>query len=100
MTNEDRIKYSKAINVITYKIIERPFEESKPSDEQIEAMRLAIHAMNMMSYDTGRDMARKVAILNYHIENQSALLFKDKHTMDAMKTGVAAMKYLMDEAQE
>ena len=97
MTHEDRIKYSKAINVITYKIIDRPYDENVPTNEQLEAMRLAIHAMNMMAYDTGRSMTRLIAILNYHLENPNALLFRDKHTMEAMKTGVAAMRYLMND---
>lgn len=97
MTNEDRIMYRKAVNVLTTKIILRYYDESLPGNDQIEAMRLAIHAMNMMAYDTGKDVARKVAILKYHIDNPNALLFRDKHTMDAVKTGVEALKYMLEE---
>ena len=97
MTHEDRLRYSKAIDVITYKIIDRPYDENIPTNEQLEAIRLAVHAMNMMAYDTGRDMTRKVAILNYHLENPNALLFRDRHTTDAMTAGVAAMRYLINE---
>ena len=96
MTNEDRIMYRKAINVLTNKYILRYCVESLPGFDQLEAMRLAIHAMNMMSYDTGKDVARKVAILKYHVDYPNALLFRDKHTMDAVKAGVEAMKYMLE----
>lgn len=95
MTNDERIQYKKAINVIAYKIIERPYFESMPTNEQIDAIRLAVHAMNMMAYDTGRNMDRKIAILKYHLDNPNAMLFKDRYTQDAMSMGVAALKYLI-----
>ena len=100
MTQEERIRYNKAINVIIYKVIERPYDESMPTNEQLEAMRLGIHAMNMMAYDKGQDVKRKVAILNYHLENPNALLFRDRYTLDAMSMAVAAMRYMMNEMRE
>lgn len=100
MTQDERAKFSKAINVIAYKIIERPYFESMPTNEHLDAIRLAVHAMNMMGYDTGKDMHRHIAILNYHLANPNALLFKDRNTMDAMSMGIAAMRRLISQDDE
>ena len=98
MRSEDRIKYNKAINVITYKLIDSPEFERMPTNEQLEAIRVAVHAMNMMAYDLDRNLDREVAILNYHLAQPNALLFKDKNTMNALVQGVIAMKYIVEDA--
>ena len=95
MRSEDRIKYNKAINVITYKLIDSPEFERMPTNEHLEAIRVAVHAMNMMSNDIGRNLDREVAILNYHLSQPNALLFKDKNTTNALVQGVIAIKYIV-----
>lgn len=95
MTNDERLKINKAINVITYKIIDRPFDDAPPTYEMQDAMTAAVHAMNMMAYDTGRNMKREVAILEYHLRQPTACLVRDRYTMKAMSLAVTALKYQM-----
>lgn len=56
---------------------------------------LAINAMHLYSYDTGKNLDRQAAILSYHIANPNALLFKDEYTMDAMYKAVHAIRYTL-----
>lgn len=95
MTQDERLRYNKALNVIVYKIIERPYDENIPTNEQLDAMMLAVRALNLLAYDTGKDYARQIAILNYHIAQPNALLFRDRHTIQAMNSAVYAIRYLL-----
>lgn len=95
MTHDELMRYNKAINTINYKIIERPYDVTTPNTEQLDAMAVAVKAMELQAYDTGRSLKRQIAILTYHICQPSALLFRDKYTLDAMRCGIMAIKYLI-----
>ena len=95
MTQDERIMYNKAIYVIDYKIILRPNTVSEPSIEQLRAMQLASHAMEARMKETGKDLSKHIAVMNYHLAQPTALLFKDRHTIDAMTAGIFAIKWLM-----
>lgn len=95
MTQDERLKYNKAVNTIMYKILERPYDQNIPTNEQLEAMMYAVKAMNLLAYDTGRNLNRQIAILNYHIAQPNALLFRDRHTIEAMNQAVYAIKYML-----
>ena len=95
MTQDERIMYNKAINTIDYKIILRTHCIAEPTMEQLRAMQLAVHAMEEKMKETGKDLSRHIAVLNYHLAQPTALLFKDRHTIDAMTAGIYAIKWLL-----
>lgn len=100
MTADERIMYNKAINCIDYKIISRPHIVTEPSMEQYRSMQLAVHALEVQAKETGRDLSRHIAVLNYHLSQPTALLFKDRVTIDAMTAGIIAIKWLMGATEE
>ena len=93
MTQEDRIRYNKAITTIEREIIERPYDENPPNTAQLLAMHIAVPAMNAYAYDNGKNLDRQVAIIEYHLAYPTAILFRDRHTMKAMCLAVTALKY-------
>lgn len=100
MTQDERIMYNNALNTIDYKIIGRPHIIMEPTIEQLRAMQLAAHAMEVEMKETGKDLSRHIAVLNYHLAQPTALLFKDRHTIDAMTAGVFSIKWLMGGKEE
>ena len=93
MTQEDRLRYNKAISTIERQIIERPYDENMPNTAQLLAMHIAIPAMHAYAYDKGRNLDREIGMIEYHLANPNALLFRDRHTMKAMCLAVTALKY-------
>lgn len=87
--------YNRAIHVIDYKIIGRPHIIMEPSIEQYRSMQLAVHALEVQAKTMERDFSRHIAILNYHISQPTALLFKDRYTIDAMVAGINAIKWYL-----
>lgn len=100
MTQDERLRYNKAVNVLVYKVINRPYEEYTPTNEQAEAMMLAVNALNLLAYDTGRNYDQQIAILNYHIAQPFAILFKDRYTMKALNQAVYALKYMLGKTKD
>jgi hypothetical protein len=95
MTHDERLIYNKAINCLDYKVIGRPNVVAEPSIEQLNSMRLAVDALEQQMKTTEKDLSRHIAVINYHLANPTALLFKDRYTIDAMNAGVIAMKWLV-----
>lgn len=95
MTQDERIMYNAAINVTDYKIIGRPNSITEPSMEKLRSMQLAVQAMEKQMKETGKDLSRHIAVLNYHLSQPTALLFKDRITMDAMTAGIIAIRWMM-----
>lgn len=95
MTQDERARYNKAINVISYKIIDRTYFESMPTNEQLDAILLGIKAMNLLAYDSGMNLKRQIAILTYHINQPNALIFRDRYTLDACSKAVYAIRYML-----
>lgn len=87
--------YNKAIHVIGYKVIGRPHVITEPSMEILRAMGLAVHALEKQEKAMERNFSRHIAVLNYHLANPAAMLFKDRYTIDAMTAGINAIKWLM-----
>lgn len=95
MTHDERLMYNKAINCLDYKVIGRPHIVAEPSMEQLNSMRLAVDALEQQMKATEKDLSRHIAVINYHLSNPTALLFKDRYTIDAMNAGVIAMKWMV-----
>lgn len=95
MTIDERLMYNKAINCIDYKIIGRPHLIAEPTCEQMNSMQCAVNALEQQMKTTGTDLSRHIAVINYHLSQPTALLFKDRYTIDAMNAGVIAMKWLV-----
>lgn len=95
MTREERIVYSKAINVIDYKLLGKPHIVAAPTTEQLEAIILAVRSMETRMKETEFPLGKQIAVLSYHIKNPTALLFKDHNTLDALEAGIISMKWLM-----
>ena len=95
MTQDERIMYNKAINTIDFKIIGRPNVIMEPTIEQLRAVQLAVHALEVQAHETERDFSRHIAVLNYHLSQPTAILFKDRITIDAMVAGIVAIKRLL-----
>lgn len=95
MTRDDRLKYNRAINVIDYKILGRPTIQTVPTIEQLEVIPIAVDAMVRQMQETRKPLHRHIAVLQYHIAHPTAILFKDRYTMDAFKESILAMKWLI-----
>lgn len=92
--------WNKALNVIDYKIIGRPNIVTEPSMEQLRSMGLAVQALEQQMKATDSDKTKHIAVMNYHLANPTALLFKDRHTIDAMTAGINAIKWLIGAKEE
>ena len=96
MTREERVQYRYAMKVIDYKIIERKGAQVVTL-EQREAIMLAVDAMKRRMEETGLPLRKHIAVLQYHINQPTATLFKDRVTMDALEAGILAMKWMIDQ---
>ena len=94
MTREERMEYNKAMNVIEYKVIGRR-DAQMPTDEQMNAIMLAVGAMQRRMEEKGLPLRKHIAVLQYHINEPRATLFKDRNTMDALSHGILAMKWMI-----
>jgi preprotein translocase subunit SecA len=94
MTREERIEYSKAMNVIEYKIIGRR-DAQMPTDEQMNAIMLAVGSMQRRMEEKGLPLRKHIAVLQYHINEPRATIFKDRNTLDALSHGILAMKWMV-----
>ena len=94
MTRDERMKYVRAINVIDYKILNRAFE-SIPTIEQMEAIPVAVDALERRKRATGMPLGQHIAVLGYHVSHPSAVLFRDKYTTDALTAGILAIRWLI-----
>ena len=95
MTIDERLMYNKAINCLEYKVIGRPHLVGEPTQEQMNSMQCAVNALEKQMMDTGKDLRRHIAVINYHLGQPNALLFKDRITIDAMTAGIFAMKWMV-----
>lgn len=95
MTKDERLKYYKAINVIDHKLLGKPGFVMEPTRDQLEAIILAVKSMETRMQETGNPLSKHIAVLQYHIKNPTALLFKDRNTLDALTAGILAMKWMM-----
>lgn len=95
MTRDERLKYNRAINVIDYKIISKPTIQTVPTIEQMEVIPIAVDAMIRQMQETSKPLHRHIAVLQYHVSHPSAVLFKDRYTMDAFTAAILAMKWLI-----
>lgn len=95
MTKEERMVYKKAIHVIDWKLLGKQGYVGEPTKEQIEAISLAVRSMETRMNETGNPLGKHIAVLKYHVKNPTALLFKDRNTLDALEAGIMAMKWLM-----
>ena len=94
MTREERMRYNRAANVIDYKMISRS-EAAIPTIEQMEMLPLALEAMQRRTEETGLPLRKHIIVLQYHINHPTAILFKDRNTLDALAAGVMAIKWLI-----
>lgn len=94
MTRDERSRYIRAINVIDYKILNRAFE-NVPTVEQMDAIPVAVEALERRKKATGMALGRHIAVLSYHISHPSAILFRDRHTTDALTAGILAIRWLI-----
>ena len=95
MTHDERLMYNKAMNCLEYKVIGRPHLVGEPTQEQMNSMQCAVNALEQQMKATGKDLKRHIAVINYHLFQPTALLFKDRITIDAMTAGIIAMKWLV-----
>ena len=95
MTRDERLKYNNAMNVLDYKIIGRPHVVAEPNAEQLQAMQMAIDVMEKQMMETGKPMHKHISVLGYHLAHPTALLFKDRYTVDALTAGILAIKWLL-----
>ena len=95
MTREERREYRNAINVIDYQLLSKPFIANELTRTQLEAIILAVRSMEERMKETEMPLRKQIAMLSYHIKNPTALLFRDKNTMDALQEGIMAMKWMM-----
>lgn len=94
MTREERMQYRKAMNVIEYKLIGRK-DAVIPNVEQSEAIALAVTAMQRRMEEKALPLRRHIAVLQYHVNEPTATLFKDRYTLDALSHGILAMKWMV-----
>ena len=94
MTRDERMQYRKAMNVIDYKIIGKK-DAVIPNVEQMEAIIQAVRAMQYRMDEKGLPLRKHIAVLQYHINQPTATLFKDRITLEALEHGIMAMKWMI-----
>ena len=94
MTREERIEYRKAMNVIDYKILDKKAAVI-PTVEQLQAISLAVTAMQRRMEEKALPLRRHIAVLQYHVNEPTATLFKDRYTLEALEHGILAMKWMI-----
>lgn len=97
MTLADRMRYNNAINVLEYKILGKNYPACATL-EQCDAMQLAVNAMTWLTAETGVYMHKHITILKYHIKNPTAMIFKDRTTVDALNAGIIAIREMVKAA--
>lgn len=95
MTKAERMLYRKAINVIDYKLLSKPGYVTEPTRDQLEAIILAVKSMEKRMQETEYPLGKHIAVLQYHIKNPTALLFKDRNTLDVLTAGIMAIRWAM-----
>jgi len=91
MTEDERFEMEKAVKIMDSWLHNGKVE--KPRQLLLDAMQTAVKEMQRA--DSERTMplyARTCAVLNYHIANPLAVLFRDPVTIGAIKTGIAVME--------
>lgn len=94
MTREERMQYNEAMNVIDYKIICKKAAQV-PTVEQMKAIHLAVGAMQRRMEEKGLPLRKHIDVLQYHVNQPTAILFKDSITLDALEQGIMAMKWMI-----
>lgn len=100
MTKDERLNFLCAATVIECTIMEQAFIEVIPERGQIEAIAMAAEAMQRRMNETGIPLYKHIAVLRYHTTHPTAALFKDPHTMAALKVGLSSIKWLIDLEEE
>lgn len=93
MTREERMQYNNAINVIDYRLICKRCA-TVPNADQLQAIHLAIGAMQRRMEEKNLPLGKHIAVLQYHIKQPTATIFKDSITLEALEQGIMAMKWL------
>lgn len=94
MTADERSVIRVHISILREKIIKAPITDLC-SKERIAAVEAAMKAMARYKHIYA-PCERMGKVLLYHVNNPTALLFKDKVTMTALQTGVKALEYILD----
>lgn len=89
-----RINCEESIRTIVDRMLGRPFVCAVPSAEDLHSITDAINALQEWQYECPKlDFCRHIAVLNYHILQPAAILFKDRYTMAALRAGVQALEH-------
>lgn len=89
-----RINCEESIRTIVDGMLGRPYVCVEPTAEDLHSITDAINAMQEWQYESPKlDFCRHIAVLNYHILQPRAILFKDRYTMAALRAGVQALEH-------
>lgn len=67
----------------------------KPRQALLDAMQTAVNTMEKEDGGPGMPYKRPRAVLQYHVSNPLAILFRDPVTINAIKTGIAVMGHVL-----
>ena len=94
MDTVTRINCEESILTIVNRMLGRPNVCDEPDKEELHAIADAINALQEWQRETpALDFRRHIAVLNYHILQPGAILFKDRYTMAALRAGVQALEH-------
>lgn len=89
-----RINCEESIRTIVGEMLGRPYVCAEPDKEGLYAITDAVNALQEWQTECpALDFCRHIAVLNYHILQPRAILFKDRYTMAALRAGVQALEH-------
>mgnify|MGYP003307423165 CR=1 FL=1 len=94
MTAEEREIIRKHIRTIREKMIGNHVV-GRPRSEQIAALQAAVDAMQVYKHVSALPCERLSKVLQYHINNPEACMFRDEVTLAALEAGAKALEYLI-----
>lgn len=89
-----RSECKRSIRLITERMIGKPYVCVEPDKDELEAIKNATNALEEWQAECpALDFCRHIAVLNYHVLQPRAILFKDRYTMAALRAGVQALEH-------
>lgn len=96
MDTVTRINYQESIRTIATCLLAKSRTEKVPTKYDVAAISDAVDALREWQEECPTiALHRHIAVLDYHVREPQAILFKDRYTMAALKAGTQALEHAL-----
>ena len=96
MDTVTRINYEESMRTIATQLLSNPRKEEVPEKYELASISDAVDALRDWQEECPKlNLHRHIAVLNYHVREPQAILFKDRYTMAALKAGAQALEHAL-----